>query len=318
MLRKKNGVTQNNFYDSKYEKVPKDINSSKKEKIKQSNNKNTENKSIFNDNDNKISKQIEIFATLKGKENITNSKNKSLIFIKIDSQSSISSLCIKIRESLYKFPEYQNLKGLEVVNLTKKIDKKNKEKKLQINELVGDVLRNGDIIFFELKSDEIWIKINICMINASNKIRQKLYLSMDTKINKNISFKELVYIHLKFAINCWLEKVPNVNSYHYIVTGLNISTIRNSKEENNMMVDHSKVVGEIFGFEDCIKLNIKFNTLEFLFFQKLKHIKRPSSDKMTSEKKEQWEEYKGMKFKEFLNNKNFVNEKIIFLLILIN
>ena len=312
MFGRKKEITQNLIFDSKNEEDPQDINSQGKEKTKQpqtTNNNNTDNKFIFYGNDNKFAKQLEIYATLKGTENITSSKNKRLVLIVIDSQSTINLLRIKIRESFYQFPEYQNLEGLQATNLTKKSEKKSEEKILQEDGVVGDILRNGDIVFFELQSDEIWIKVNINMINVSNKIQQKLNVSMDTKINKSNSFKELIYILLKCAINCWLEQVPNVNLYHYIVTELNISAVIGQKEENNMKIDQPKEVGEIFGFKDSIKLDIKFNSLEYIFFQKLKYITRLPSDKLTYKKKALWDEYKGLKFKEFLNKPNFVDEK---------
>ena len=51
------------------------------------------------------------------------------------------------------------MEGLTAKNLKKR----DEDKPLSIEGTVGDVLRNGDIIYFDLVSNEIWIKVNIKM-----------------------------------------------------------------------------------------------------------------------------------------------------------
>ena len=95
-------------------------------------------------------------------------------------------LSYKICETFGQFPEYQNLEGLTATNLTKMDEEK---KNLPLEGKVGDVLRNGDIIYLDLISNEIWIKTNITMSNVTNK-NLKLNISLDIKVKRESSFKE--------------------------------------------------------------------------------------------------------------------------------
>ena len=125
----------------------------KKEKIENRLDSKDSDNFIFYGENSKFSKQLEIYATLKdSQEKIQKDK---LVLTVIDSSASIEYLSMKICENFSQFPEYQNLEGLRAINLTKIKEEKN----LPPEEKVENVLRNGDIIYLDLISNEIWIKV---------------------------------------------------------------------------------------------------------------------------------------------------------------
>ena len=161
--------------------------------------KNSDDNFIFYGSNNKFSKQLEIYATLKDSQEKIQKDN--LVMIIIDSTSSIEYLSLKICEGFSQYPEYQNLEGLRAINLTKMNDEKN----LALEGKVEDLLRNGDIIYLDLISNEIWIKVLMNMTSVINK-HFKLIVSMDVKIKNETTFKQLRYKLLKSGIMCYLDK----------------------------------------------------------------------------------------------------------------
>ena len=209
-------------------------NEPKKEKNKNALTNNSENNFIFFGSNNKFSKQLEIYATLKStkdsNENL-NPKNKKLILIVVDSSSPMELLSYKICESFGQLPEYQNLEGLTATNLTKMDEEK---KNLPTEGKVGDVLRNGDIICLDLVSNEIWIKVSISMSNVTNK--SLFNVSMDVKIKNESSFRELRNKLLKCGIMCYLDKFSkSENKFHYIISQYTISTQAHGNIEENKL-----------------------------------------------------------------------------------
>ena len=166
MFGKKKEITQK-FIAKPKEETDQDFSTSpKKDKARNSVQGNADNNFIFYGSDNKFAKQLEIYATLKEYSNIIqDSKNKKLILTIVDSNSPMEYLSFKIRDSFSQFPEYQDLEGFTAKNLTKMDEEKN----LPTEGKVGDYLRNGDIIYLDLVSNEVWIKVNISMINIINK-----------------------------------------------------------------------------------------------------------------------------------------------------
>lgn len=73
------------------------------------------------------------------------------------------------------------MQGLRAINLTKLNDEKN----WQPEEKVEKVLRNGDIMYLDLVSNDNWIKETINMINVINK-SSKIIVTMDVKIKNEI------------------------------------------------------------------------------------------------------------------------------------
>lgn len=305
MFGKKKEITQKFIVKDEEELEDYDETEPKKEKNKNAQLKDTDNNFIFYGSDNKFTKQLEIYATLKGKNTneIQNSKNKKLVLVVVDSNSPMELLSYKICESFGQFPEYQNLDGLTATNLTKMDEEK---KNLPLEGKVGDVLRNGDIIYLDLISNEIWIKTNITMSNVTNK-NSKLNISMDIKVKREITFRDLRHKLLKSGIICYIDKFSKTeHNFHYIVSEFSISTSSHGNiEENKLKTFDDMKIKQLFTFKNSMKIQIKFYPLELVLFQKLKTIPRPKNAK----RKLLWDKFKSAKFRDFLYNKKYKKEK---------
>ena len=308
MFGKKKEITQKFIVENEDELDYYDENEAKKEKNKNAQPKNADNNFIFYGGDNKFTKQLEIYATLKGKnsDELQSSKNKKLVLVVVDSNSPMELLSYKICESFGQFPEYQNLEGLTATNLTKMEEEK---KNLPSEGKVGDVLRNGDIIYLDLISNEIWIKTNIAMSNVTNK-NIKLNISMDIKVKREMSFKELRHSVLKSGIICFVDRFyKSQNKFHYIVSEFSISTSAHGNiEENKLKTFDDMKIKQLFSFKNSMKVQINFYPVEFALFQKLKTISTPKKDK-NQKKKLLWDKFKTLRFRDLLFNKKYIREK---------
>ena len=311
MFGKKKEITQKFIVINEDEQEDSNSIASKGEKTKNSGQDTADNNFIFYGGDNKFTKQLEIYATLKDYEKEKpNSKNKKLVLIVVDSTSPIEYLSYKICESFGQFPEYQNLEGLTATNLTKMDEEK---KILPTEGKVGDILRNGDIIYLDLISNEIWIKINFFMSNISDK-SEKLNISMDVKIKNELTFRELRYKLLKCGIICYLNKFTKSEyNFHYIISKFSlIHSVHGYIDENKLKTFENMRIKQLFKFKDSMKLEIKFYPLEFVLFQKLKAISIPKKEK-TKKKKFLWDKFKSLRFEKLLNyNYYYIEKEYIF------
>ena len=280
---------------------PEEKDEPKKEKIENRLDSKDSDNFIFYGENSKFSKQLEIYATLKdSQEKIQKDK---LVLTVIDSSASIEYLSMKICENFSQFPEYQNLEGLRAINLTKINDEKN----LPPEEKVENVLRNGDIIYLDLISNEIWIKVIFNMTSVINK-NSKLIVSMDVKIKNEITFRQLRYKLMKSGIICFLDKCnKSDNLFHYVISELNISTsVHGNIDDKKLRSIDELTIKQLFNFKSSMKLEIKFFPLEFILFQKLKILSIP---KALNKKSILWEKFKQLRFRELLNNKKYQKEK---------
>ena len=280
---------------------PEEKDEPKKEKIENRLDSKDSDNFIFYGENSKFSKQLEIYATLKdSQEKIQKDK---LVLTVIDSSASIEYLSMKICENFSQFPEYQNLEGLRAINLTKINDEKN----LPPEEKVENVLRNGDIIYLDLISNEIWIKVIFNMTSVINK-NSKLIVSMDVKIKNEITFRQLRYKLMKSGIICFLDKCnKSDNLFHYVISELNISTsVHGNIDDKKLRSIDEMTIKQLFNFKSSMKLEIKFFPLEFILFQKLKILSVP---KALNKKSMLWEKFKQLRFRELLNNKKYQKEK---------
>ena len=175
---------------------------------------------------------------------------------------------------------------------------------------VGDFVRNGDIIYLELVSNEIWIKTNISMGNLINK-NLKLNLSMDVKVRRESTFKELRYRLLKCGIMCYLNKFSKrENNFHYIISEFTIFTSEHGIiEENRLKTLDEMKIKQLFDFKNNMKIQNKFYPVEFVLFQKLKAIPRPKKEKGSNKRKILWDKFKVLRFRDLLYNKKYRREK---------
>jgi hypothetical protein len=280
---------------------PEEKDEPKKEKIENRLDSKDSDNFIFYGENSKFSKQLEIYATLKdSQEKIQKDK---LVLTVIDSSASIEYLSMKICENFSQFPEYQNLEGLRAINLTKIND----EKILPPEEKVENVLRNGDIIYLDLISNEIWIKVIFNMTSVINK-NSKLIVSMDVKIKNEITFRQLRYKLMKSGIICFLDKCnKSENLFHYVVSELNISSsVHGNIDDKKLRSIDELTIKQLFNFKSSMKLEIKFFPLEFILFQKLKILSIPKS---LNKKRMLWDKFKQLRFRELLNNRKYQKEK---------
>jgi hypothetical protein len=181
------------------------------------------------------------------------------------------------------------------------------EKNLPTEGKVGDYLRNGDIIYLDLVSNEVWIKVNICMKNIIYK-KRRLNVTMDVKIKNDSFFRELRIKLLKYGIMCFLNKYRKEN-FHYIISKFTLShSVHGDIDESKLKIFENMKIMQLFKFKDRMNLEIHFYPLECILFKKLKNIPKPKKEK-SSRKKSSWERFKILRFKEFLFSASYIKEK---------
>ena len=301
MFGKKKEISEK-FISNQDEEIKDDPSSPiKKDKAKNTSQNNAKNNFIFWGSDYKFKPEIEIYFTLKEYSNVIQNSKRA---IAVDRNSSIKLLSFEICESFNKLPEYKDLEGL-TVNLSK-IDE---EKNLPSEGKVIDFLKNGDIVYVNLDSDEIWINVNIKMTNMINKITN---ISMDIKIKNESSFGELRYKLLKEGIKHFLDN-DNNNHFHYIISKYNIThSVHGKIDENKLKEFGNMKIRQLFKFKDKLNIYIEFYPLEFILFKRLKNISIPQKEKEKEKmikRKSLWERFKSLQFREFLANKSFIKEK---------
>lgn len=308
MFGKKKEITQKFIVKTDEELEDFSSNDSKREKTKNSIQSSDDKNFIYYGTNNKFLKQVEIYAVLKDDSNKSKEdpkvKNQNLIAIVVDSNLPLENLPSKICETLINLAEYNNLEGLTAKNLKKR----DEDKPLSIEGTVGDVLRNGDIIYFDLVSNEIWIKANISLIN----IMKKNIRTIDTinvKIKNDLSFREFRYKIIKYAIMSYLEKFGgSEHGLHYIISQVSFSHSEHGIiDEDKLKIFEPMRIKQLFKFKDTVKLEIKFYPLEFILFQNLKTL--PIQKKLIGKTKQLWEKFKILKFKDLLTSNVFIKEK---------
>ena len=274
-------------------------NSPKKDRTKNISQDNARNNFIFCGSDNMFKPEIEIYFTLKEYSNLIQDSKRA---IAVDRNSSIKFLSSEICKSFSKLPEYQDLEGLNVI-----LSKIDEEKNLPSEAKVIDFLKNGDILYVNLDSNEIWTNINIKMTNMINKI---VNVSMDIKIKNESSFRELRYKILKEGINHFLDK-DSKNSFHYIISKFNITHSAHGKiDESKLKTIENMKIKQLFKFKDKLNIYIEFYPLEFILFKRLKTILISQKEKeKVNKRKSPWERFKYLQFRELLTNKVYIKEK---------
>ena len=309
MFGKKKEITQKFIVKTDEELEDLSSNDPKREKTKNSIQSSDDKNFIYYGTNNKFLKQIEIYAILKDEsyksKEVIKTKNENLIAIVVDSNLPLENFPSKICETLINLTEYKNLEGLTAKNLIKM----GEEKPLSIEGKVGDVLRNGDIIYFDLVSNEIWIKVNINLINILNK-NIRTIVTINVKIKNDLSFKEFRYKILKYGIISYLDKYSgSEHGLHYIVSQVSLSHSEHGIiDENKLKTFEPMRIKQLFKFKDTVKLEIKFYPLEFILFQNLKSL--PNIRKQLSGKNRVlWDRFKAMRFRDFLTSATFFKEK---------
>lgn len=177
----------------------------------------------FYDYGHKPQEKFEIQAILNN-----NNSYKVLVIVK-GKDTTIEYLCVKIAEQMEKFQEFENLEGLKAVNLSKRTEKG--IIKIPINGDINEYIKDGDIIYCDLNTEEYWVKTTIKM----NSVNSNLLINLDIKFRLDTIIKKLRFLLMKLGINFWIDTASQLKDFnHYVFTSLNFKTL---KSKNN--IDYS-------------------------------------------------------------------------------
>ena len=251
---------------------------------------------FYNDNNNKFSHQVEIYAIP------NNIKNKKGLVV-VSHKCTISFLCLKIAEEFESYPEFKNLSSLKVSNLTKKTTK-NEEIQLPKEGSIQDCIKTGDIIYCDVSSQEYWIKV---IFKLHSLVLRKV-IKLDYKISKLISFRYLKAILLKNGCNIFIEQVnpaPINEQFTYYIE--NIIFKINDKEQYNFNDEHKdrEKVDTMFNYESEIIVSIKFGIFEELIHNEIRNFDLPNLNANHL----RFNEFKETDFDEFISMKKFEPER---------
>jgi len=233
-------------------------------------------------------RQLEIYAEL-------NIENSPKILILTNTTESTKELAKKISTGFEKYPEYHELKNLRVIKLG--------DLEISDDKKIENEINNGDVLYCDLDSDEIWINTKIIMICA---IDREYKFSSDIKFNSNMTFKKFKFSLMKFGIENWLKNRKNISKFHFVISNINFDSNNgniNLNINNQSDIDDNPIKS-IFGFKGKISITIRYQTLEGLIFQRLKII-NPKN-----ENTKKWKEFKKFNFSQFYNNDKFVKENL--------
>ena len=234
---------------------------------KDSNESQDEKNFIFYNNDNQFSHRIEIYAIP------NNIKNKKA-FLVVEHNINFSFLCVKIAEEFESYPEFKNLSGLRVFNLTK-MTTKNEVMNLPKDGPIHDFIKTGDIINCEITSQEYWIRI---IFKLHSFILKKI-IKLDYKLNKYLSFQNLKAFLLKKGCDLFIDQIVSAKlTEHFTYYIENMIFRLNNKEQYNYNEDlkDNLTISDLFDFESEIIVSIKFGIFEELIHNEIRNVDLPN------------------------------------------
>ena len=233
---------------------------------------------------------------------ILNNYNKNKHLLVIDGESTIDYLNVKIIEYFENFPEFKNLSGLKVQNLSKNIN--NTLKLLPQEGIIETFLNNGDIIYCDLISYETWIS-TIFLIQCSY---FKKTIKIEYKFNKNLSFKNMKIILLRCAIDLFIVQINGERKNEhdiYYVKNIQYKIITNKQviNDNNSINDIS--IKNLFQFNSEITVSIGFGFFEELIHNEIRnlHFNHANINRL------RLIEYNDQDYEELLNDTRFSQER---------
>jgi len=233
---------------------------------------------------------------------ILNNYNKNKHLLVIDGESTIDYLNVKIIEYFENFPEFKNLSGLKVQNLSKNIN--NTLKLLPQEGIIETFLNNGDIIYCDLISYETWIS-TIFLIQCSY---FKKTIKIEYKFNKNLSFKNMKIILLRCAIDLFIVQIngerKNEHDIYYVKNiQYKIITNKHVINDNNSINDIS--IKNLFQFNSEITVSIGFGFFEELIHNEIRnlHFNHANINRL------RLIEYNDLTYRELLNDNRFIQER---------
>ena len=258
-------------------------------------NENEKSKFIFySENEKQFSHQIELVI------NLNNFSNKRILLI-VNDKNSIKNLKKKIISEFLNFPEFKNISNMKII-----IKKKEKENIKILDEkfdenLIQNFFSNGEILFCDLITNEIWIKTNFKLISYDfNK-----NIKIDFKFNNNLIFFKLKLILIKNGINLFLEQIKNNEKFNkniFYLKNYKFHFLINNKIVYDVNLNNNEIIKNIFEINSEIQIEINFFNFEEIVFNELKKIKEIYLNKI------KFNEFKELNFIDFKNNNNFKHE----------
>ena len=258
-------------------------------------NENEKSKFIFySENEKQFSHQIELVI------NLNNFSNKRILLF-VNDKNSIKNLKKKIISEFLNFPEFKNISNMKII-----IKKKEKENIKILDEkfdekLIQNFFSNGEILFCDLITNEIWIKINFKLISYDfNK-----NIKIDFKFNNNLIFFKLKLILIKSGINLFLEQIKNNENFNkniFYLKNYKFHFLINNKIVYDVNLNNNEIIKNIFEINSEIQVEMNFFNFEEIVFNELKKIKEIYLNKI------KFNEFKELNFIDFKNNNNFKHE----------
>ena len=263
-------------------------------------NENEKSKFIFySENEKEFSHQIELVI------NLSNFQNKRILII-VNEKNSIKNLKKKIISEFLNFPEFKNISNMKITNLKKKFEKENSIKIFDEKfdeEQIQNFFANGEILFCDLITDEMWLKINFKLISYDfNK-----NIKIDFKFNNNLLFSKMKQILIKSGINFFLDQIKineKFNKNVFYLKNFKFKFIINNKIVYDLNLNNNEIIKNIFDINSEIFLVLNFLNFEEIVFNELKNIKI----KEIYSNKIKFNEFKELNFEDFKNNNHFKNE----------
>ena len=263
-------------------------------------NENEKSKFIFySENEKEFSHQIELVI------NLSNFQNKRILII-VNEKNSIKNLKKKIISEFLNFPEFKNISNMKITNLKKKFEKENSIKIFDEKfdeEQIQNFFANGEILFCDLITDEMWLKINFKLISYDfNK-----NIKIDFKFNNNLLFSKMKQILIKSGINFFLDQIKineKFNKNVFYLKNHKFKFIINNKIVYDLNLNNNEIIKNIFDINSEIFLVLNFLNFEEIVFNELKNIKI----KEIYSNKIKFNEFKELNFEDFKNNNHFKNE----------
>ena len=221
---------------------------------------NNQEKYIYYSTTNKFKERINFIVKLNGDHSIK-------VNVVINQKTKFERIKNIILENFIKADEkYKNTKNLKIINLTKRVNKK--EIKINSQEDFYKNVVDGDVLYCDLVGDDNWIKIKAkLLLNDKEK-----NISFNIKSDKNYLFSKLHYKSLKciFKIMGDLIRKSSKRKLHFILTNLKC-TIKNpninqvfdlkySNDENNNLMNSP--IGILLKDNNEIEYELYLNAVE--------------------------------------------------------
>lgn len=155
--------------------------------------------------------------------------NEIKALVLVDFNSSIEYLGKIIAEQIERVPYFSQLNGLKAINMYKQ----GQDKIVPSYSLIKDYFQNGDTIFFDLTTQEYWLKCKFIITTSLN--NYKTTVSLDIKVPISLKIKKLKMMLIQFSIIFFCENIEQINDFHFSINKVMIKLISNLK--NNSYVN---------------------------------------------------------------------------------